>query len=131
MIVKANKLSFSSGASKHLKVNDTVSVSSGMGGSYGLMIRKITDDGVIIGGRKDQDLPSYYKNAFFSWDELENNFYLLMPTIDYGLFQEHVNIAKAAGYKSRESIIYAIAKTNGVSPSLVENMLNRTKKIIL
>jgi hypothetical protein len=131
MIVTANRLSFSSGASKHLKVNDTVSVSSGMGGSYGLMIRKITDDGVRLGGRKDQDLPSYYKNAFFTWDELESKFYLLMPTIDYGLFQEHINIAKAAGYKSRESIIHAIAKTNNVSDSLVELMLNRTKKIIL
>jgi len=102
-----------------------------MGGCYTLMILNIEDDGVTLGCRKDQDIPTYLKNKFCTWDELEAQYYMLMPSLTYGIFQEHINIAKAAGYLEKESIIHAIAKTNDVSDSLVELMFNRSNLVTI
>ncbi|AMJ76609.1 hypothetical protein [Alteromonas stellipolaris] len=128
MFVTANRLPIT--RTEHLAVGSQVSISSGMGGTYTLVV-KATDNGTFkFGGSPNQDLPSYFKNASFSAEEVKTDCFVLMPNLDYGLFQEHINAAKAAGYQTHEEICEAIGKVNGLSAPTIARWISRSDKLV-
>lgn len=106
-----------------------MSISSGMGGTYTLVV-KATDNGTFkFQGTPNQDLPSFFKNASFSEEEVKKDCFVLMPNLDYGLFQEHINAAKAAGYQTHEEICEAIGKVNGLSAPTIARWISRSDNL--
>ena len=127
MFVTANRLPIIS--TEHLAVGSQVSISSGMGGAYTLKVKAIDNGTFKFGGSPNQDLPSFFKNASFSAEEVKADCFVLMPNLEYGLFQEHINAAKAAGYQSHDEICEAIGKVNGLSAPTIARWISRSDKL--
>lgn len=101
-----------------LRVGDKVCVPSGMGGSYTLCVKNVECDGIRFSCNKDY--PSYLQNIFYTFKEVRDKCYLLMPSMIYGLSQSHIDTAIAAGYRAKTDIIQVISDSTDSSISLIE-----------
>lgn len=107
-----------------LKYGAKVYVPSGMGGSFTLCVKNVRRDGIQFSCKND--CPSYLKNIFYTFDEVKENCYLLMPSMIYGLSQSHIDTAIAAGYRDKADILEAIADSTNSSISLIGSYLKRS-----
>ena len=107
MFVQANSIYLTKSALLNLKRGEKLSINSGMGGSFTLVVESVCKDGIQF--QNNKELPSYLRKVKFSISDGLKKLYFLLPTTEFGVKQQHIDIAKKAGYLTVDAISKAIA----------------------
>lgn len=121
MIVSANRFDFNLVGLKKLKPTDKVQVNSGMGGTFTLIVDNVSEVGLSLTG--NVNAPSWFKKVEYSWEEALSSLFLLMPSADYGVKDQHIALARKAGYESDSDIVEAVSTSANTYAYLVERLL--------